>query len=307
MGLEVKRPLDRRIEDFCSEVGVDGPVAVEGGKTRWNLNGLPPENTRLLKAPKGILSAKPEEMTVTVLTGTPVSELHKELQTLGQRTCLPDRGGTVGGALAVGENDLSVLGKGRVRDSVLQLRYVSADGQIISSGAPVVKNVSGFNLHKLMVGSFGTLGLFAEVTLRTNPIPPTSKWFTAATKHPQNIFNNIYKPSAVLWDGETAWVQLEGHQRDVEQQVVKLLTIGNYEEVEGAPGLPRCRWSISPVESSKITREETGNFVASIGVGIVWADQPQSTKEVDPTIRRITNSLKSEFDPTGRLNPGRYV
>jgi glycolate oxidase FAD binding subunit len=191
MGLEVKQPIDHRTEDFCSEVGVDGPVAVEGGKTRWNLNGLPSENTRLLKAPKGILSAKPEEMTVTVLAGTPVSELHKELQTLGQRTCLPDRGGTVGGALAVGENDLSVLGKGRVRDSVLQLRYVSADGQIISSGAPVVKNVSGFNLHKLMVGSFGTLGLFAEITLRqTRHLPRPNGSLLRPNIH--KIFSTIY-------------------------------------------------------------------------------------------------------------------
>lgn len=80
MGLEMKRPIDQNIKDFCSEVGAAGPVAVEGGKTRWNLNGFPSENTRFIKAPKGILSAKPEEMTVTVLTGTPVSELHKELQ-----------------------------------------------------------------------------------------------------------------------------------------------------------------------------------------------------------------------------------
>ena len=246
-------------------------------------------------------------MIVTALAGTTVAELHKELGRFGQRTCLPERGGTIGGAIAVGENDISVLGKGRIRDSVLQLRYVSADGKIITSGAPVVKNVSGFNLHKLMVGSFGTLGLFAEVTIRTNPIPTTSRWFTAASKDPQGVLENTYKPSAILWDGETVWVHLEGHKPDVQKQLKKLLSLGNYEEVAGAPGLPRYRWSIAPADALRINRKDTGNFVASIGVGNVWADKPQSRKEIDPAITQITNSLKREFDPKGRLNPGRYA
>ena len=170
-----------------------------------------------------------------------------------------------------------------------------------------MKNVSGFNLHKLMVGSFGTLGLFAEVTIRTNPIPTTSSWFTAASKNPQGVLENTYKPSAILWDGETVWVHLEGHKPDVQKQLKKLLSIGNYEEVEGAPGLPRYRWSIAPADALRINRKDTGNFVASIGVGNVWADKPQSRKEIDPAITQITNSLKREFDPNGRLNPGRYA
>ena len=300
-------PINSSVETFCSEIGIEGPVAVEGGKTRWNMNGFPQKDTRFVKAPEGILSAKPDEMIVTALTGTSVAELHKEMGRFSQRTCLPERGGTIGGAIAVGENDISVLGKGRIRDSVLQLRYVSADGKIITSGAPVVKNVSGFNLHKLMVGSFGTLGLFAEVTIRTNPIPTVSKWFTAASKDPQSVLGNTYKPSAILWDGETVWVHLEGHKPDVEKQLKKLLSIGNYEEVEGAPGLPRYRWSIAPADVIRINRKDTGNFVASIGVGNVWADKPQSKREVAPAITQITNSLKREFDPTGRLNPGRYA
>ena len=300
-------PITNSIKNFCSEIGTEGPVAVEGGKTRWNLKGFPQKDTRFVKAPEGILSAKPDEMIVTALTGTTVAELHKELGRLGQRTSLPERGGTIGGAIAVGENDISVLGKGRIRDSVLQIRYVSADGKIITSGAPAVKNVSGFNLHKLMVGSFGTLGLFAEVTIRTNPIPTTRKWFTAASKAPQSVLENTYKPSAILWDGETVWVHLEGHKPDVQKQLKKLLSLGNYEEVAGAPGLPRYRWSIAPADALRINRKDTGNFVASIGVGNVWADKPQSRKEIDPAITQITNSLKREFDPKGRLNPGRYA
>ena len=56
-------------------------------------------------------------------------------------------------------------------------------------------------------------------------------------------------------------------------------------------GLPRYRWSIAPADALRINRKDTGNFVASIGVGNVWADKPQSRK-IDPAITQITNSLK---------------
>ena len=92
-------PINSSIKNFCSEIGTEGPVAVEGGKTRWNLNGFPQKDTRFVKAPEGILSAKPDEMIVTALTGTTVAELHKELGRFGQRTCFPERGGTIGGAI----------------------------------------------------------------------------------------------------------------------------------------------------------------------------------------------------------------
>src|SRR4051812_7469403 len=104
-------------------------------------------------------------MTVRVRVGTTVAELHEALRAHGQRSALPERGGTVGGAIAVGHNDLHVLGRGRVRDAVLQLRYVSADGRLITGGGTTVKNVSGFDLPRLMVGALGTLGVLAEAVL----------------------------------------------------------------------------------------------------------------------------------------------
>ena len=97
-------------------------------------------------------------MTVRVRTGTTVEELHTELAARGQRTPLVERGGTVGGALAVGENDIFVLGRGTLRASVLQVRYVSAEGRIVNGGGPTVKNVTGFDLPRLMVGALGTFG-----------------------------------------------------------------------------------------------------------------------------------------------------
>jgi len=164
---------------FADEVGDTGPVAIEGERTRWELGGESTGEPRLLRAPAGIVDYKPEEMTVQVRAGTTVADLHAALAEKGQRSALPERCGTVGGALVVGENDIRALGRGRVRESLLQVRYVSAEGRIVSSGGPTVKNVSGFDLPRLMVGSLGTLGCVAEVILRTNPIPAESRWFHA--------------------------------------------------------------------------------------------------------------------------------
>ena len=299
--------LDEAIEKFAAEVGSDGPVAIQGGKTRWDIRGVLAPEAKVLSAPTGIVTYKPEEMIVTARAGTTVADLHAHLKKHGQRTSLPDRGGTIGGAIAVGENDLNVLGKGRVRDAVLQIRYISADGEIVSSGAPVVKNVSGFNLHKLFVGSFGTLGLIAEVTLRTNPIPAESMWLTAADIDPLQIFNSLYKPSAVLWDGETIWVHLEGHTPDVENQKTKLSKLGDFKEIEMGPDLPPFRWSLPPANLYEISQYKMGYSIASIGVGTVWAEHPQPMRSSDRGKQSIEQRLKQQFDPMNRLNPGRTV
>ena len=116
---------DPTLLGFAEEVGETGPVAIVGGQTRWDIGGESAAEPRLLRAPEGIVDYKPEEMTVKVRAGTTVADLHAALAEKGQWTALPDRGGTVGGALAVGENDIRALGRGRVRESLLQVRYLS--------------------------------------------------------------------------------------------------------------------------------------------------------------------------------------
>lgn len=293
------------LAEFAGAVGPDGPVAVEGGRTRWSLGGQLQPGARLVRAPTGLVRHVPEEMIATVRAGTPVAELHRALAERGQRTPLPERGGTVGGAVAVGENDLRVLGRGTVRAAVLQVRYVSADGELVTGGGPTVKNVSGFDLPRLLVGSLGTLGCIAEVTLRTNPIPPVSCWFAAADADPFAAFAAAYRPSAVLWDGARTWVQLEGHAGDVSAQLAALRRGGGFEAVDGPPRLPPERWSLPPAELRALDRHDTGRFVAVVGVGLVFAERPQPRRALDRRVRDLTDRMKAAFDPSGRLNPGR--
>ena len=292
---------------FASAVGSEGPVTVSGNRTRWDLGGALAEGTRILQAPAGMVAYSPEEMTAQVRAGTSVADFHAELAAKGQRSALPERGGTVGGAIAVGHNAVSSLGRGRIRTSVLQVRYISADGRVVSGGGPTVKNVTGFDIPRLMVGSLGTLGLLVEVIIRTNPIPAVSQWLRSDDADPFAVPDTVLKPSAILWDGSATWVQLEGHGVDVEAERNRLAAIGSFAETNAPPALHNHRWSLPPADLRAIDRDAAGAFVASIGTGSLWAEKPAPHRTVSPAVEVITNRMKAEFDPSGRLNPGRSV
>ena len=294
---------DPILETFAAEVEGADPVTVVGARTAWDRGGPLDGTPREVRAPSGIVAYAPEEMTVTVRTGTTVAELDAALTEAGQRAALPDRGGTVGGAVAVGENDPLVLGKGRLRDSVLQVRYVSDDGRLITGGGPTVKNVTGFDLPRLMTGALGTLGFLGEVILRTNPIPAASTWFQADDADPFATYDALLSPAAVFWDGTTTWVLLEGHPVDVAAEAAAMASTGTFVETGGPPELPPHRWSLTPAQLRTLDLEH--HHVASIGVGTVWAAEPRPPRETDPVARELAAAVKAQFDPTGRLNPGR--
>ncbi len=302
---------DDALEAFATEVGARGPVAVEGARTRWSTGGELEPGARLLRAPEGIVEHRPEEMTVRVRAGTPVDELHCELAAFGQRTALPRRGGTVGGALAVGEDDVCALGRGRVRDALLQVRYVSAEGAVVTGGGPTVKNVTGYDLCRLFVGSLGTLGLIGEVILRTNPVPPVSRWLRADGTDPFAALDVLFRPSAVLFDGRATWVHLEGHAADVEAERRTLSAVptagGGWTECEDGPVLPPHRWSFRPSELRQLDGAVLGAYVASVGVGTVFASHSPPPRPQAPALRALAERVKHAFDPGGRLNPGRHV
>jgi FAD/FMN-containing dehydrogenase len=292
---------------FAEEIGADGPIAIEGKRTRWDIGGALHDSTRVLRAPAGVVEYVPEEMTVTVRAGTPVNELQAVLAADGQRTGLPERGGTVGGAIAVGHNDHRMLGRGAVRTSVLQVRYVSAEGRLVSGGGPTVKNVTGFDLPRLMAGSLGTLGCLAEFILRTNPVPAVSQWYCASDADPFLAYRAVLAPSAVLWDGAQTWAQLEGHGVDVASQAQALRAVGSFTEAD-APAAPTGhRWSLRPSDLASIDGYETGAYTAVVGVGTVFAEKAQPQRRIDPAIAIVAQRVKDQYDPLGRLNPGRQV
>jgi len=164
---------------FADEVGTDDPVTITGLGTR----GGGVVDARCVQAPSGIEWIEADEMRISCAAGTPVDALNEALARHGQRVALPP-GGTVGGALAVGHSGVRLLGDGALRNTLLQARYVDANGTLITAGGPTVKDVTGFDLCRLLVGSRGTLGFIGDVILRSRPIAPTAQWFTVETNDP---------------------------------------------------------------------------------------------------------------------------
>ena len=128
------------------------PAGPSGGRLTIGSRGL-----------SGVLEHDAENFTVTVLAGTEIDALQKVLAAKDQKALLPS-GGTVGGCLAANPFQTP-----RVRDQVLGLKAVFPDGLIGSFGAKVMKNVAGYDMAKLFLGSRGTLGVIVSVILKTFP------------------------------------------------------------------------------------------------------------------------------------------
>ena len=132
------------------------------------------------RAYQGIVSYEPSELVVTVRCGTPLAELEAALAEKGQ--CLAfepphfgqgsANGATVGGMVAAGLSGPARATAGAVRDYVLGARFINGLGENLTFGGQVMKNVAGYDVSRLMAGSWGTLGLITEVSLKVLPLAP---------------------------------------------------------------------------------------------------------------------------------------
>ncbi|WP_225998148.1 FAD-binding oxidoreductase [Myceligenerans pegani] len=126
------------------------------------------------------------DLVVVAEAGLPVAALLETVGGAGQELVVdlpPARlggGSTVGGALAVGASGPRRLQRGALRDLVLGATVVLADGTVAASGGKVVKNVAGYDLAKLMTGSYGTLGVIVRAAFRLHPVRPTRRWVVAS-------------------------------------------------------------------------------------------------------------------------------
>lgn len=122
---------------------------------------------------RGIQRYSRDDLYVTVGAGTPLAELQAELEPDRMTVPLvsPWSASTVGGIVATNWNAPLRMRYGGVRDLVLAMTVALPDGRVIRAGRPVVKNVAGYDMPKLFVGSFGTLGLIADVTFKVLPLP----------------------------------------------------------------------------------------------------------------------------------------
>ncbi len=155
------------------------PLAIQGNGSKLflihSLSGQPVSSA----FHRGIINYMPSELTVTVRSGTLLSELKKVLAEKGQM--LPFEppafadNATIGGTIAAGLSGSSRPFSGSVRDFVLGCKVINGRGELMQFGGEVMKNVAGYDLSRLLTGSYGSLGLILEVSLKLLPLAPKVK------------------------------------------------------------------------------------------------------------------------------------
>lgn len=163
---------------MASELGYT--VIPRGGGTRMDF-GHPPCRADIvvsLERLNRIVAHEPADQTATVEAGITMAALQAGLGKRGQYLPLdPPHGdaGTLGGVLATNASGVLRSSFGTARDLVIGARVVQADGTVVRSGGQVVKNVAGYDLNKMYIGSLGTLGILAEVNLKLQPLPAAGR------------------------------------------------------------------------------------------------------------------------------------
>lgn len=165
-----------------------GAVVPAGGRTSLRLGEPVTAASRLISmsAMQKVIDYPARDMTVTVEAGIRMADLQKVLAAEGQRlpVDVPDaHRATLGGAIAANTSGPRRFGQGTFRDYVIGISAVDGTGRPFSAGGRVVKNVAGYDLCKLLVGSLGTLAVITQVTLKLRPVAEAQRvfWLTAST------------------------------------------------------------------------------------------------------------------------------
>jgi glycolate oxidase FAD binding subunit len=263
---------------------------------------------------RGIVSYQPEELLLTALPGTSVVEIERLLAAHGQ--CLGfDPGdwgplfgaragaGTIGGAIAAEVSGPGAVRHGRVRDHLLAYRAVNGFGEVYKAGGKVVKNVTGFDLPKLMCGAFGTLGVLTEVTLRVFPKPPLSRVFTAARDPAdgfallRTVWSSPLEATGLAYADGSAFIRLEGEAQPLAEKEALLRTLAGdvapitdgealFRQVrDGAPyvGMPHDIWLVSlpPANASAaVATLAPAAWYGDRAGGLLWVGMPDGNAGV---------------------------
>jgi len=151
-------------------------VVPRGGGTKMGLGGPPRAADLILSTQRlnRIMDYTPADLTVTVEAGMRLADLQETLRRERQFLALDPPGGpqaTVGGVIAANASGPRRLRYGSARDVVIGVRVAQTNGTVTKAGAKVVKNVAGYDLNKLYVGSLGTLVVLGEVSFKLSPLP----------------------------------------------------------------------------------------------------------------------------------------
>lgn len=215
----------------------------------------------------------PEDLTMVAEAGARISEVEEMLAEARQTTLLPHDSptATIGGALASGLSSYKRFRYGPSRDRVLETKAITGDGRVVRSGGRVVKNVTGYDVPRLMVGALGRMGLIGSVCLKLVPTPEAA--VTVIVDDPAAALAALYRPLAVLSTPAGHRVFLWGTPAEVESQAERV----------GGEILPGHAWPSTPsglvawslrLPPSRLSEglellPDTWDYVAQHGVGMV--------------------------------------
>jgi glycolate oxidase FAD binding subunit len=175
-----------------------------GTKQGW---GMPPTSADLVVDLSGldrVLDHQAGDLIVDTQAGALLSDVQdvvgKERQRLVLEETVP--GTTVGGALATNTSGPQRMFFGTARDLLIGVTVVRADGVVAKAGGRVVKNVAGYDLGKLMIGSYGTLAVITEAVFRLHPLPDVERWVVTAVDDPgraHELAQAVVHSQAVPW------------------------------------------------------------------------------------------------------------
>ncbi|MCW5576935.1 MAG: glycolate oxidase subunit GlcE, partial [Burkholderiales bacterium] len=184
---------------------------------------------------RGIVAYEPTELVITARAGTPLAEIETLLAAHGQRlACEPPRFGpsstssTIGGVVAAGFSGPARPWAGALRDHVLGVGLLSHEGELLRFGGRVMKNVAGYDVSRLVCGSWGTLGPIATVALRVAPCPERTlslAWPMSASdarRRMLELAREAWPLAGVAYDGERLRVRIAGAAAAVDEAAARL-------------------------------------------------------------------------------------
>jgi len=293
------RPVDEK--ELAEAIATaKGTLDIRGGNTRriGAVSGEVLETSGL----SGITLYEPGAMTLVAKAGTPLAEIETALAAEGQR--LPfepmdyralqgsDGDPTIGGVVATNASGPRRIQAGACRDSLIGVRFVDGMGNILKNGGRVMKNVTGYDLVKLMAGSHGTLGVLSEVSFKVQPAPEASA--TVMVEGLQDIaaiavlsaaLGSPFDVNGVAYvDGKTL-VRVEGLEGSVKYRAAALceklggkVTEFDWAVVRDLQGIGTgdvWRFSVKPTDGPALGAALRGLGASDViydwGGGLVWA------------------------------------
>lgn len=322
------------------------PLRIQGGNTKAFLGREVAGEILDTRVHRGIVSYDPTELVISVRAGTLLSELFAALDAAGQMLpCEPPsfgEGATVGGMIAAGLSGPRRPWSGSVRDFVLGTRVISGLGTHLRFGGEVMKNVAGYDLSRLMVGSYGCLGVLTEVSLKVLPKPRQCLSISLdidCARALENLAQWGQQPlpiSAACHDGQRLFLRLEGgegsvtaaHQRlggepldsgfwaDLNEQRLDFfneglplwrLSLPNNLGPLNLPGEQLIDWGGAQrwLKSAADNIQSLASELAGHATCFSHGVSETPFQPLAPALLRYHRQLKAQLDPQGLFNPGR--